>query len=95
MIKHVVLWRLKTNSDQNYEIVRAALQAQAGRIPGMLRIEIGRNFTSHRRTVDISLLCEFDTRESLAAYHKHPLHKETRMIVDPLVADHWIVDYKI
>lgn len=95
MIKHVVLWRLKTNNDQAFETVRAALQAQAGRIPGMLRIEIGRNFTSHRRTVDICLVCDFESREALTAYHKHPLHAETRMIVDPLVTDHWIVDYEI
>lgn len=93
MVKHVVLWRLKENNDRIFETIRASLQAQAGRIPGMLGIEIGRNFSSHRRAVDVALTCDFESREALAAYHKHPLHAETRAIVDPLIADHWIVDY--
>jgi hypothetical protein len=95
MIKHVVLWRMKTNNDRTFETIRAALQAQAGRIPGMLRIEIGRNFSSHRRAVDICLVCDFESREALSTYHKHPLHAETRAIVDPLITDHWIADYEI
>ena len=95
MIRHVVLWRLKENNDQIFETVRATLQAQAGRIPGMLRIEIGRNFSSHRRAVDVCLVCDFESREALAAYHKHPLHAETRTIVDALITDHWIADYDV
>lgn len=93
MIRHVVLWRLKTNNDQIFETLRATLLAQGGRIPGMTRIEVGRNFSSHRRAVDVCLVCDFESREALAAYHKHPLHAETRAIVDPLITDHWIVDY--
>ena len=95
MIKHVVLWRLKASNDRTFETIRATLQAQAGRIPGLLRVEVGRNFSSHRRALDVSLVCDFESREALAAYHKHPLHAETRAIVDPLIAEHWIVDYDV
>jgi hypothetical protein len=45
--------------------------------------------------VDIALICDFESREALAAYHHHVAHTETRAIVDPLVADHWIVDYEV
>ena len=38
---------------------------------------------------------DFLGREALAAYHKHPLHAQTRIIVDPLVTDHWIADYDL
>ncbi len=93
MIKHVVLWKLKTNNEMVFETIRSALLAQ--RIPGLLKTEIGRNFATGRRAVDFSLILDFESREALAAYHKHPAHLATRAIVDPLIADHWIVDYEL
>lgn len=95
MIRHVVLWRLKPGAGERFHAVRAALEAQQGRIPGLLKVEVGRNFASARRAVDFALVCDFDSREALAAYHRHPAHMETRAIVDPLVEEHWIVDYEL
>ncbi len=79
---------------QDFERIRVALEAQRGRIPGLMRMEAGLNFSPARRSVDFALVSEFESREALAAYHKHPLHHETRAIVDPLIAEHWIVDYE-
>ncbi len=95
MIRHVVLWRLKVNDGDTFGTIRSALEAQRGRIPGLLGVEVGRNFAASRRAVDFALVCEFDSREALAGYHRHPVHMETRAIVDPLVAEHWIVDYEL
>jgi hypothetical protein len=44
MIRHVVLWRRKSNNGDSFHVIQAALQAQLGRVPGLLRLEIGRNF---------------------------------------------------
>jgi hypothetical protein len=58
MIRHVVLWRRKSNNGDSFHVIQAALQAQLGRVPGLLRLEIGRNFadatspTSRRAIVD-------------------------------------------
>jgi len=95
MIRHVVLWRLKSNDDATFRTIRAALEAQIGRIPGLTRVEVGRNSVPGRRAVDFALICDFESREALAAYHRHPEHAATRAIVDPLVEDHWIVDYEL
>jgi hypothetical protein len=94
MIKHVVLWRLKSENSDTFHVVRAALEAQQGRIPGLLRVEVGRNFSKSRHAVHFALLCEFESHDALNAYHRHPVHMETRAIVDPLAAEHWIVDYE-
>ena len=40
-----------------------------------------------------SLSCGAD-EAALAAYHHHPVHRDTRAIVDPLVSEHWIADYQ-
>ena len=93
MIRHIVLWRLK--STDQFETIRSALQAQQGRIPGLLRVEIGRSFNTGRRAADFALTCDFESREALAAYHRHPAHIETRAVVDPLIAQHWIADYEL
>ena len=98
MIRHVVVWRLKSSSNDSpvdFEKIRAALEAQKGRIPGLLRVEAGLNSRPSRRAADFALICDFADADALAAYHKHPAHMETRAIVDPLVAEHWIVDYEV
>lgn len=94
MIRHIVLWRLKPEGRLRFDDIRAALEAQLGRIPGLVRVEVGRNFASGRRAVDFALRCDFETRAALDAYHAHPAHRETRNVVDPLVDEHWIVDYE-
>lgn len=95
MIRHVVLWRLKSNSGDLFHAIRGALEAQQGKIPGLLRVEVGRNFAASRRAVDFAVICDFESREALAGYHRHAAHMETRAIVDPLVEEHWIVDYEL
>jgi len=94
MIRHIVLWRMRSANDADFHTIQAALQAQVGRIPGLLRVEVGRSFNSGRRAVDFALTCDFESREALEAYHRHPVHMQTRAIVDPLVTDHWISDYQ-
>jgi hypothetical protein len=95
MIRHVVLWRLKSKNGDSFHPVKVALEAQLGRIAGLLRVEVGRNFATSRHAVDFALVCDFESREALAAYHRHRAHMETRAIVDPLVEAHWIVDYEL
>jgi hypothetical protein len=100
MIRHVVLWRLKPPAagetrEAIFARIREALEAQRGRIPGLLRVETGLHAGGARHAVDFALVADFDSRESLAAYHRHPAHYETRAIVDPLVQEHWIVDYEL
>ncbi len=95
MIRHIVLWRLKSTDEMTLDTIRLALESQVGRVPGLTRIEVGRSFNTGRRAVDLALTCDFESRDALAAYHKHPLHMATRAIVDPLVAEHWISDYEL
>ncbi|HYL87382.1 MAG TPA: Dabb family protein [Burkholderiales bacterium] len=93
MIRHIVLWRVK--SAEQFETIRRSLEAQLGRIPGLLHVEVRRSFNTGRRAADFALVCDFESREALAAYHHHPVHSETRAVVDPLIAEHWIADYEV
>ena len=46
MIKHIVAWRLRKEPSvrANAEHVKSLLEGMAGRIPGLLKIEVGINF---------------------------------------------------
>jgi len=94
MVRHVVLWRLKDEGRARFAEIRAALEAQVGRVPGLLRVEVGRSFATGRRAVDFALICDFASRSALEGYHRHAAHLETRALVDPLVEEHWIADYE-
>ena len=95
MMRHIVLWKLKSPAEADFASIRAALEAQLGRIPGLLRVEVGLSFNTGKRAADFALLCDFESNEALAAYHRHPVHAETRAVVDPLIAEHWIADYEL
>jgi quinol monooxygenase YgiN len=95
MIRHIVLWKLKPEGMAAFDLIEKTLVSQKQNIPGLLNVEVGRNFAPGRRAADFSLILDFESREALAAYHKHPAHLATRAIVDPLIADHWIVDYEL
>jgi hypothetical protein len=97
MIRHIVLWRLKPDARERFAFdkIRVALEAQKGRIPGLLRVEVGASFAGGRRAVDFALVCDFESRAALEAYHRHGAHQETRAIVDPLIEEHWIADYEL
>ena len=95
MVRHIVLWRLKSPASTDFCALRTALEAQRGRIPGLLKVEVGRSYNSGKRAADFALICDFESREALVAYHRRPAHAETRAVVDPLVAEHWIADYEL
>ena len=69
MVRHIVLWRLKSPAHTDFAPIRAALEAQVGRIPGLLRVEVSRTFNTGKRATDFALLCDFEDREALIAEH--------------------------
>ena len=95
MIRHIVLWKLRSRDGDAFATIERTLRAQLGRIPGLARVEVGRSFNSGRHAADFALVCDFESRATLEAYHRHPAHMETRAIVDPLIAQHWIADYEV
>jgi len=56
---------------------------------------VGRSYNTGKRATDFALICDFADRGALAAYHRDHAHAQTRAIVDPHIAEHWIADYEI
>jgi hypothetical protein len=100
MIKHIVCWKLINRTeplDQNPDAlaIREALHGLRGRIPGLIHIEVGFDYSNKETAGDIVLYSEFTDREALAAYQTHPLHVEVGKTVRPRTRDRRMIDYEI
>ena len=76
MVKHIVLYTLKEGVEkaEAVEIIRSVLEPLVGKIPGLLHLEIRQAFNG----MDYALYSEFESRQALADYTKHPLHLEAK-----------------
>ena len=100
MIKHIVLWKLKdfaeeTTKQQNALKIKGLLEEMRGKIPGMLKLEVGLNFEKSGDAADISLYTEFESREALDAYQIHPAHMPAKKSIPLVRTERRVVDYEV
>ena len=97
MIRHIVAWRLKdaalgNGKAENARLMKDKLEALRGRIPGLLRLDVGLDFSATENSADVVLVSEFDSREALAAYQVHPEHKAVGLFVRAVVCERRLID---
>jgi len=92
MVKHIVMWRLN-NRDQAPEI-KARLEALKGRIPGLLKIEVGIDFLQSEQSADLVLIAELESREALAQYQAHPAHQAVIPLMKSATCSRTVVDFE-
>lgn len=100
MVKHIVLWSLKNSAagrsrEANAVLMKEKLEALAGIIPGLLRIEVGIDIGRSEQSFDVALYCEFDSLASLGAYQSHPAHQAVVSFIREVREDRWVVDYEV
>jgi len=100
MVKHIVLWRLKKElspleKQQAYERIKAGFEALPGRIPGLLKIEIGLDVSQGPDSSDLILYSEFESRASVAAYEAHDLHNALAPLVREVRIERRVADFEV
>lgn len=100
MIKHIVFWRLQefaegATKQENILKVKSMLEEMRGKIPGMLKLEVGLNFERIDTASDISLYTEFESREALDAYQIHLAHMKVKNFLPLVRTERRVVDYEI
>ena len=93
MVKHIVIYNLKEDVDKEsaVELIRSVLEPLVGKIPGLLHMEIRRAYNG----LDYALYSEFESREALAGYAKHPLHLEAKEHFFHLLDSRYCTDYEV
>ena len=97
LIKHIVMWRLNEqagNKTENALQVKQLLESLNGKIPGLIRLEVGIDFSKEEESSEVVLYSEFESRQALAAYQLHPAHAAVVPFVKSVRAERRVVDYE-
>ena len=97
MVEHVVLF--KTTPDATPEQKQRAmreLKTLKDKIPGILDLTVGSNFSDRSQGFDIGLVVRFTDRAALEVYLPHPAHRGcVDEFIAPIKQDVIVVDYEI
>ena len=100
MIRHIVVWKLKPSAEgrtasENAAEIKSRLETLKGLVPGLLKLEVGIDFSRTPASADVALYSEFADREALRAYTVHPEHVAVAEFTVPLRVGRTICDYEI
>jgi len=100
MVKHIVMWRLHDDVDgiskaESEVAIKEALEELQGRIPGLIHVEVGIDFSDSDQSADIVLYSELESREALDAYQAHPLHQAVIPLVKRHACERTVVDFEV
>ncbi|RLL50081.1 Dabb family protein [Mariprofundus sp. EBB-1] len=93
MIKHIVMWKLRDKADATE--IKIRLEALNGKIPGLLKVEVGIDFLASGQSADVVLYSELESRQALEAYQTHPEHQAVVPIIKAAAIARTVVDYEL
>ena len=74
MIKHIVCFKLKDNSEENCKKAQEVLLSMKDNVELLRDIQVGVDFLHSERSCDVVLEVVVDDRAALEAYQNHPYH---------------------
>jgi hypothetical protein len=94
MVKHIVMFDFKDEKkEENIKKAKEMLLALLGRVPSLKKMEVGVNFSTEERAMDLSIYTEFEDKAGLDAYATHPQHLEVVAFVKTVVTGSKVSDY--
>lgn len=100
MVKHIVFWKLKKKAlgktaTENAQLIKEKLEALNGKIPSLLSLEVGFDFSKTRESVDIVAYCTFATRNDVDSYLAHPAHEAVVPFLVKVTSELRYADYEV
>lgn len=100
MVKHIVFWKLKdealgNDKNTNARLIKEKLEALNGEIEGLLKLEVGIDFSKTAMSSDVALYSEFANQADLDFYQEHPKHKALMGFIMECRSERVVVDYEI
>ena len=97
MIKHIVMWNVRGETPEQKketaQLVKGAFEGLAGKIPGLMKLEVGMDVSRVDYACDVVLYTEFESHASLEAYASHPEHLRVRQLLGDCRIARYQVDY--
>ena len=100
MIKHIILWKLHDEAHglskaENALKAKHLFESLEGKIPGLLKMEVGVDEVGIDQSVDLALYSEFESMEALDSYQHHPEHIKLKPFMMSIRRDRHVIDYHI
>lgn len=95
-VEHLVLfrWQPAATATQIAAAV-AALRSLPERIPGIIQLSCGENFSDRAKGFHHGLVVRFDDRAALSSYQAHPAHQAVlQQSIKPILAESLALDYE-
>ncbi len=93
MVKHIVMWKLKDKAEA--PALKSRLEALNGRIPGLLKLEVGIDFLASDQSADLVLISEHESRQALIDYQAHPEHQAVAPLIKAAALSRSVVDFEV
>lgn len=100
MVKHIILWTLKSELSEDEKIaikagIKEGLESLAGKVPGLIEVMVQTEGRLPSSNADVMLDCTLESPEALKAYAVHPAHLEVANTkVRPYTAVRSCLDYE-
>ncbi|CAA6824453.1 MAG: Stress responsive alpha-beta barrel domain protein Dabb [uncultured Sulfurovum sp.] len=96
MVKHIVMLDLKeTNKKENLIKLKMMLESLLESISTLKGMEVGINFSTEERAMDLSLYATFEDQVGLEAYAIHPAHLEVVQFIKSVATISKVSDYTL
>jgi len=97
VVKHIVFWKIKPELDIEgvYEEMKIRVEAMNGEIPGLISVELGRDFSKIDASFDAALYAELKDNEALMIYQEHPAHLHVKEFIGAVTSERCVVDYEV
>ncbi len=96
MFTHVVLFKLKENTEDNVTFVANTLKAMEGKIAQLKGLEVGIDELNTERSFDVCLITRFNSINDMNDYQVHPYHvNEVLNKIKPYIEVSKVADYNI
>ena len=94
-VQHIVLLELKDGvSDADIDQALNAVAGLNGKVPGVLGVKAGKNFTDRAGNISHAAIVTLEDRDALAGYGPHPAHQEVAKILGGLTQNLMVVDFE-
>jgi len=94
MIVHIVLLEFKEeNKEKNILKIKELLENLENKIDVLNTMEVGINFDTASRAMDLSLYSTFDSKEDLAIYAGHEEHLKVVTVIKEVTLSSKVSDY--
>ena len=95
MVVHIVLFQFKdAHKKANMIQAKQMLENLMGAVPTLRSIDVGMNFSTEERSMDMSIITVFESKEGLDAYAVHPEHLKVVDFIKTVVEYSKVVDYE-